>query len=286
MDAVAGSTWTGDNLINTVGTIGTGTWHGTAVGVLYGGTGATTVLGAQTNLGLVIGTNVEAWNANLDAVAGSTWTGDNLINTVGTIGTGTWHGTAVGVLYGGTGATSASGALSNLGAAANGANGDITSLTAMTNLNIGVTALTVTSSTFKVTATGINSTAIGQTTAAAGTFTNLVSTGDLTVGGHIVANGALPSATDDTPETDTVTGSDTTGTIALGSAGVEIITLTFVNPFANPPQCFISPANSDAGDDMNSDSYKVTSTIHTMVITFNTPLAASDDIFNYYVIGN
>ena len=38
------------------------------------------------------------------------------ITTVGTIGTGVWQGTAVGISYGGTGATSASVALSNLGA--------------------------------------------------------------------------------------------------------------------------------------------------------------------------
>ena len=50
----------------------------------------------------------------------------------GTIASGTWNGTAIGVSYGGTGATTASGARSNLGAAASGANSDITSLTGLT----------------------------------------------------------------------------------------------------------------------------------------------------------
>jgi hypothetical protein len=42
------------------GTVTTGTWQGTAVGVAYGGTGATTASAARTNLGLAIGTDVAA----------------------------------------------------------------------------------------------------------------------------------------------------------------------------------------------------------------------------------
>jgi len=103
--------------LTSVGTIGTGTWQGTAVGVSYGGTGATSASGARTNLGLVIGTDVQAYNSTLAAVAGGTYTGASSITTLGTIGTGTWQGTAVGVSYGGTGATSASSARTNLGLA-------------------------------------------------------------------------------------------------------------------------------------------------------------------------
>jgi hypothetical protein len=44
----------------TVGTITTGVWSGTAVAVEKGGTGATTASAARTNLGLEIGTNVQA----------------------------------------------------------------------------------------------------------------------------------------------------------------------------------------------------------------------------------
>ena len=50
----------------------------------------------------------------------------------GTISSGTWNGSAIGVSYGGTGATTANGARTNLGAAASGANGDITSLSGLT----------------------------------------------------------------------------------------------------------------------------------------------------------
>jgi hypothetical protein len=42
------------------GTITTGTWQASAIGVAYGGTGATTASAARTNLGLVIGTDVPA----------------------------------------------------------------------------------------------------------------------------------------------------------------------------------------------------------------------------------
>jgi hypothetical protein len=41
----------------------------TDITVLDGGTGASTAAGARTNLGLVIGTNVQAWDADLDAFA-------------------------------------------------------------------------------------------------------------------------------------------------------------------------------------------------------------------------
>lgn len=62
----------------------------------------------------------------------SGYSGATTIVTVGSVTTGTWQGTVVGVPYGGTGASTAVGARSNLGAAASGANSDITSLTGLT----------------------------------------------------------------------------------------------------------------------------------------------------------
>lgn len=61
-----------------------------------------------------------------------TYPGQTSITTLGTIGTGTWQGTPIAVAYGGTGATDAPTARSNLGAAASGANSDITSLGGLT----------------------------------------------------------------------------------------------------------------------------------------------------------
>lgn len=46
--------------LSSVGTITTGTWSGSTISLANGGTGATTAAGARTNLGLVIGTNVQS----------------------------------------------------------------------------------------------------------------------------------------------------------------------------------------------------------------------------------
>jgi len=73
---------------------------------------------------LEIGTDVQAYSATLDAVTGGTYTGDDSITTVGTIGAGTWEATDIAVLHGGTGASTAADARTNLGLVAGGA-GDI-----------------------------------------------------------------------------------------------------------------------------------------------------------------
>ena len=101
------STWAGSTAITTLGTIGTGTWQGTAIAdaavadnitltnltqitnraitdttgtltVERGGTGATDAAGARTNLGVVIGTDVQDYDADLDDLADGTLTGSKV----------------------------------------------------------------------------------------------------------------------------------------------------------------------------------------------------------------
>lgn len=65
----------------------------------------------------VVGT-ADRITANADSIdIASTYAGQNSITTVGTITTGTWNGTDIAVADGGTGASTASGARQNLGAA-------------------------------------------------------------------------------------------------------------------------------------------------------------------------
>ena len=62
--------------LTSLGTIGTGVWQGTAIGLAYGGTGSTTAGGARTALGLAIGTDVQAFSSQLTALAANTATID------------------------------------------------------------------------------------------------------------------------------------------------------------------------------------------------------------------
>jgi len=62
--------------LTSVGTIGTGVWQGTAIGIAYGGTGSTSAGNARTALGLAIGTDVQAFSSFLSNVAANSATYD------------------------------------------------------------------------------------------------------------------------------------------------------------------------------------------------------------------
>jgi hypothetical protein len=64
--------------LTSVGTVDTGVWQATAIDILYGGTGATTAENARSNLGLSIGSDVQAYDTELAALAGLTSAQDKL----------------------------------------------------------------------------------------------------------------------------------------------------------------------------------------------------------------
>jgi hypothetical protein len=80
--SVLSNTTLGSGVINSsltsLGNVATGTWSATTIGIAYGGTGATDAANARTNLGLVIGTNVQAYDSELAAIAGLTSEADRI----------------------------------------------------------------------------------------------------------------------------------------------------------------------------------------------------------------
>jgi len=183
--------------ITGVGTIATGVWQGTTIGVAYGGTGNTaTPTNGQLLIGngsgytlntLTAGTNVSISNTaggitiSATPAAGGTVTSVSASggttgltfsgSPITTSGTLTLSGTLV-VSNGGTGATTLTGYVKGNGTSAFTAsatipNTDISGLGTMSTQNASSVAIT---------GGTINGTTIGATTAAAGTFTTVTAT--------------------------------------------------------------------------------------------------------------
>ena len=174
--ATTNTTLTSLSNLATVGTITSGVWSGTAVAVEKGGTGATTASAARTNLGLVIGTNVQApLVAGTDYLAptGSAASLTNFPtfnqNTTGNAATATTAGTA---------STATKLATSrNINGVAFDGSGDIT---------VTADAGTLTGTTLKSTVTGSSLTSVG--TIASLTTGAITNSGKVIVGASSAAS--------------------------------------------------------------------------------------------------
>ena len=77
------ATYVGQSSITTLGTVTSGTWNGTDIAVADGGTGASTATDARTNLGLVIGTDVQAHDVALDNLSTIATGANQVVTTTG-----------------------------------------------------------------------------------------------------------------------------------------------------------------------------------------------------------
>ncbi len=146
--------------------------------------------------------------ANVENTALSTWAGSSNITTLGTIASGTWQGSTIGLAYGGTGATTASGARTNLGATTVGGNlFTLTNPSAVTFIRINAdnTVSTLDAASFRTAIGAGTSSTTGTVTSVSGsggstglTLTGgaITTSGTLTLGGTLaVANGGTGATT-------------------------------------------------------------------------------------------
>lgn len=145
------STWPGTTNITTLGTITSGTWNGSTIGVAYGGTGKTSLTSGYALIGngtsavslraITNNTSATAVTASTNLITANTLyyhKGNSNITTVGTITSGTWNGTAIANSYLANSAITIAGNSVSLG-------GSVTAATLLTSI-MGSSALGSTSS--------------------------------------------------------------------------------------------------------------------------------------------
>jgi hypothetical protein len=181
----------------------------TDLAVADGGTGASTASGARTNLGLAIGSDVQAYDAGLASIAGLTTAADRMIYTTASD------------TYAVTTLTSFGRSLLD----------DADAATARSTLGLGSIA-TQAASNVAITGGTIDGTVIGGTTPAAGAFTTLTTTGTTALGDNLYVGdgnqvllrgvvGQIPLAFDF--DTDTGIGRTSIDRLAIYCGGVATV---------------------------------------------------------------
>ena len=210
-------TYLGQTSITTLGTISTGTWHGSVIAPTYGGTGVnnnpyTITLGGNVSTG---GTLTTAAALTTLGAFGTTFTftaptsvtfpTSGLLatsTTLGTVTTGVWNATIISPTYGGTGINNGTftatwggnvttgGVFSTAGDfSLAGAFPSTFTLTAPTSVTFPTSGLLATSTTLGTVTTGVWQASIIQPTWGGTGINNGVNT--ITVGGNLVTAGAL-----------------------------------------------------------------------------------------------
>lgn len=111
--------------LTSIGTIGTGVWQGTVIDAQYGGTGVNNAGKTITLAGNLVTSGANSLTLTTTGATNVTLpTSGTLVNSavttlsslasIGTIATGTWNATPIGILYGGTGATTQTAAFNAL----------------------------------------------------------------------------------------------------------------------------------------------------------------------------
>ena len=273
-------------------------------------TGLGTMAVQNSNLVTITGGSITGVTLNNSAIGSTTPTtgvftslGASTLSVSGnaalaTITSGTWQGSAVAVLYGGTGATTASGARTNLGAAASGANSDITSLSGLTSAlsapqgGTGFTSYTTGDILYANSATSLarlNDEAVGNALISGGVgvapawgkigLTTHVSgtlavgnggTGAITLTGYLVGNGTGAfTAVATIPNAGLTNSTVTIGStsIALGASSLTLAGLTSVT-VTQDPSTSLQLATKQYVD--NTVSTVANTTYHTSVTSATT----------------
>lgn len=160
-------------------------------------------------------TSRKATGTQVQSFVLGSYAGASTITTLGTIGTGTWQATTISVTYGGTGASTAAGARTNLGAAASGANSDITSLSGLT------TALSVAQG-----GTGATTAANARTNLGLGTAATMIGPSGAIVGTTDTQTLSAKTLTNPTVTNYTETVATSTGSTTIDLANGTLFKIT------------------------------------------------------------